>query len=197
MEKRWMTYLACALPLGALGYGYLVVNPAKAALENAPRVTRSPRHFLRLASDSAAAEVGHESQPTTIDAMLGRRRPRGLEEGHFHKRHAPFETTLWSVEVTVVESVLRADGDYYLVIESPTGARTVAEIPDPRHLADSHYREQISAARESIRKKLNPTGQPSPCRIAATIEGIGFFGKPSRTGNGARINPVVHIRWRD
>ncbi|MEZ0324850.1 MAG: hypothetical protein ACAH95_03020 [Fimbriimonas sp.] len=197
MRKRWPSYIACVVPIAVLGAAFYVTKPLPEP-PNIPRNSPSKsRHSLRFAGDRGARDIRANPQRTTIEELLAVKRPEGVDGGETHRRHEPFETNLWMVEAKVIESVVRADGDFYLVIESNSGARTVAEIPDPKHLQDSHYRKEITAARASVLKMLNPTAQPKPCSLLATITGIGFFGQQGKAGNGARLNPVIDIRWID
>ena len=157
-----MSYVACVIPLSVLGYGY-VVSRAERPVPEKPRTFPSrARQHLRLAKDSRAGDIERIAQATTVAELLRIERPQG---GTTRERHAPFETTLWRVECEIVDAYEREDGDFYLVIQSPDGKRTVAEVPDPKHLADSHYREEITATRELVRKRLTPTRQPKACSI--------------------------------
>ena len=168
-------------------------------------VHKASRLAIKRATDAAAAKISVTPTKTTIEAMLKVVRPDGLAADlstpeFQEKRAGPFETTLWQVDATITEVVKRADGDFYLVIESPTGARSVVEVPDPALCTGSKKLAEITAARQALEAKFHPTAQPQKVHLKARVTGLGFFGNAkAREGhpatNGARIMPGLKIDW--
>lgn len=163
---------------------------------------------IKRATDAAASGlVSQKARKTTIEEMLSAPRPEALgpdskDLNAQNRRFGPFETTVWEVEVTIKEIVLRADGDYYMVIESPSGARTVVEVPDPRLCPNSKLIKRIQEVRNLLAKKFHPTSMPQTVNEKATITGAGFFGlqgrgaTPGTRSNGARLMPGLGVKFK-
>lgn len=168
-------------------------------------VHKASRLAIKRATDAGAAKLPTTAKKTTIEAMLKLPRPDGLAPDDStpsfqEKRVGPFETTLWEVDATITEVVLRADGDFYLTIESPSGAKSVVEVPDPKLCEGSMKLAEITAARKALEEKFHPTGTPQKVNQKAKITGPGFFGfARAREGrpatNGARIMPGLKFDW--
>jgi len=102
---------------------------------------------------------------------------------------------------TITEVVRRADGDFYLVIEGASGAKTVVEVPDPALCTGSKKLAEVTSARKALEAKFHPTAQPQKVHQKAKVTGFGFFGyAKAREGhpatNGARIMPGLKIDWQ-
>jgi len=168
-------------------------------------VHKASRLAIKRATDAAAGKISMTPTKTTIEAMLKVARPDGLaadgSSPEFQeKRAGSFEATLWQVDATITEIVKRADGDFYLVMESPSGARSVVEVPDPALCAGSKKLAEITKAREALEAKFHPSAQPQKVHLKARVTGFGFFGNAkAREGrpatNGARIMPGLKIDW--
>ncbi len=117
-----------------------------------------------------------------------------------HERIGQFEKTVWKVDATVKSIQLRKDGDYYLVVESPTGKQTVVEVPDPKNCVGSPMHDQIKATRDELEQKFHPNGTPKGVGQDATIQGVGFYGARGSAGKGqatgARLMPGLHFDWK-
>lgn len=169
-------------------------------------VHKASRLAIKRATDDGAAKIAATPTPTTVEAMLKVMRPDGLAAdlstpAFQDKRAGPFETTLWQVDATITEVVKRADGDFYLVIEGSSGAKTVVEVPDPALCAGSKKLAEITSARKALEAKFHPTAQPQKVHQKAKVTGFGFFGyAKAREGhpatNGARIMPGLKIDWQ-
>lgn len=169
------------------------------------KVHKASRLAIKRATDEAAAKIPSIPKKTTIEAMLKLPRPDGLAPDDStpsfqEKRAGPFETTLWQVDATITEIVLRPDGDYYMTIVSPSGAKSVVEVPDPKLCEGSKKLAEITATRKALEDKFHPTAEPKKINQKAKITGPGFFGfARARDGrpatNGARIMPGLKIDW--
>lgn len=155
---------------------------------------------IKLALDEKAPSPTEPAKLTTVSEILALERPSqlGLDERELHDdRYGELETTIWKLNVVVDEIIVREDNDYYLVLQDG-GMKTVAELPDPELCKASPFYLQIKAIREQLQRELKPTKMPQTIGRRAEITGIGFFGKPSRglrKNNGARIYPLLSLRW--
>ncbi len=166
--------------------------------------SESSRISIKHGTDAAAAKIPSRAKATTVEEMLNQTRPDGLAPDlktpeYQEKRIEKFETTKWTVEVLITEIIKRADGDFYMVIEGATGAKTVVEAPDPELCEGSHFLKDIKRVRKILDDKFHPTGQPLKVHIKAKLTGVGFFGYQGRGGtgpvsNGARLMPALDVK---
>jgi len=167
----------------------------------------SSRLSIKHATDAAAANIPTKAVHTTVEEMLSLSRPEGLaadisSQAYQTTRIEKFETTRWVLEATITEIVKRADGDFYMVIEGKSGAKTVVEAPDPELCAGSHFLGEIKKVRKMLDDKFHPTAQPIKVNIKAQFTGVGFFGYQGRTPsggrtNGARLMPALDLKISD
>jgi len=187
---------AWRLPFAVLGFALLNAGPAG-------------RHQLeasiKLTTDAGAKAINPKPKVTTLSAIMGMQRPAGMPasgkraEAH-SKRYAPLETTVWQLDVHVSRIELREDGDFYLVIEDGKGAGTVAELPDPALCKGSPFLAKITDVRKMLAKQLGPSPRSKAVSRRARLTGIGYFGKSrlsDATHNGARIQPLLSVKWLD
>jgi len=100
--------------------------------------------------------------PATVEELISMPRAAGLEvmtadpPAFQSKRAQPVETTIWRVEGTITVLNQEADGDYHLVVEGPSGATLVAEVPTPTKtfIGDSPWLANIKQARQAVDDKL-------------------------------------------
>lgn len=184
----------------------IVAALASANAQSPARRSEAARIAIKRASDPAAASLVNQTpKKTTVEDLLRMSRPDGLAADTANpeaqtKRYSPLETTLWEIEVTIKEIVLRADGDFYMVVEGASGARTVVEVPDPRLCPNSKLIKKIQAVRNQLAKKFHPTGQSQKVDLKAVIVGAGYFGFQGRNPqggqtNGARLMPGVGVTF--
>lgn len=159
------------------------------------------RLAVKRAFDSGAASLSLKPRDTTVESLLEFARPDGVNGPQYQeKRITPLETTVWRVKATIKEIILRADGDFYMVIEGASGARTVVEVPDPRLCPNSKLIKQIQQVRNRLAAKYHPSGQPQKVSDKVEIVGVGFFGRQGKDTrgnitNGARLMPGIGIKW--
>ena len=150
--------------------------------------------------DPDAAKIDLKPKDTTVEEILAQVRPDGLAKDakgdHYENHRAePFEKTVWRLKAKIVEIILRPDGDFYLVIEGASGARSVVEAPDPKLCKDSKLAKQIASVRKILADKFHPTAQPLKLNVSAQLTGVGFFGRAGAKGNGARLMPAIEIKF--
>jgi hypothetical protein len=99
---------------------------------------------------------------TTIEELIALPRPNGLTDPTkgppaFRSVRANLtECTIWRIQATIIALKHENDGDYHLVLQSPSGAMMVAEIPTPTtvFVGDSTWLANIEAARQQVDDKL-------------------------------------------
>lgn len=112
------------------------------------------------------------------------------------KRTEPFETQVWKIKALVKQCSLRIDQDLYMVIEEE-GRTGSVEVPLPIKSVDSPFIDQIQAVRLQLENDLKPTVAPKKVNRMAEMTGIGFFGTRSKKDNGARLMPLLTLKWLD
>ncbi len=198
----------------ALGIASLVIvagcNPGGAA-KNASSTTSSKAKPTRVAVkhglDPAAINISRTAKDITIEDLLKMERPEGLADdissaAFQDQRVGPLETQVWRIKAKVKSIIKRRDGDYFLTIESPSGATTVVEVPDPSLCKGSPLEKDITEVRSELEAKFHPNDKPKDVNAEATIEGVGFWGQKGKpggksSGNGARLMPGLGFEWGD
>lgn len=188
----------------AIGVALLCISFRTQA--NAQGRSEGGRLPVKRGTDPGAGSVAMHPQRTTVEEILKAQRPADLAgdlstPAYQNKRISPLETTVWTVKAKITEIVLRPDGDFYMVIQGDTGARTVIELPDPKLCTGSKFIKQITLTRKKLDVMFHPTAQPQKVDYTAELTGVGFFGygRAARgtTGpvsNGARLMPLLDIK---
>ncbi|HVT14265.1 MAG TPA: hypothetical protein VHE55_18525 [Fimbriimonadaceae bacterium] len=195
----WLAFLAL---LGAAIAGILYLRRLERAEERfvpLPPSLEAVRRPVERAVDPEAASIAAVPLPTTLKEIRSMLRPAELGEnrlGVADHRVAPLETHIWTLRAKVKEAEIRADNDLYLVIEEG-GIGGCAELPDPKLCKGSPFQKQIEAVRAQIDKELHPSRSPLPVGRDAELTGIGYFGTAGKLDNGARLMPLLRIRWLD
>ena len=192
MPRPWST-LIWLLPILLVGGLFALVKKSQAPTPDGPKIEKYERAHLGLLTDGDADQIDPTPKPTTLERLLAIQRPAQLPG-----RASPLETTVWRLQTKIVQVELRSDNDIYLVLQSDTGARTVAEIPPAPH--EGPFAAELAKVRAEVERRLHPTGQPHPLNLEAELTGVGFFGMPGKDShrtptNGARLFPVTSLRW--
>jgi len=195
-----MKLVLSAALLCAMVAGSAQVNQTPPFRREMARIT------IKRATDlEAGSLVGKAPVKATLEDLLRMTRPEALAQNaganaeSQARRFGPLETTVWQIDVTIKEIVLRADGDFYMVIESAGGSRSVVEFPDPRLCPKSKLIKRIQEVRNQLAKAFHPSTMPQKLDVKATITGVGYFGQPGRTpsggqNNGARLMPGLSLK---
>jgi hypothetical protein len=99
---------------------------------------------------------------TTIEELTRLPRPAGLTDpskdppAFMSVRANITERTIWRIEASIIALKHEHDGDYHLVLQGPSGANMVGEIPTPttQFIGDSPWIANIGAARQQVDDKL-------------------------------------------
>lgn len=186
------------LAVAAAGIVYL--RHAKSQQEgfvSLPESLETIRTPIQRTTDPGASRIDSTAKPTSLAQMKSLERPAELDgnrKASAFDRIGPFETQNWTIHVRVIEAMLRADNDLYLVIEDG-GLKGCVELPDPRLCVGSPYYARLAA----LRKRLDDELRPGPTRVhlnrEATLTGVGFFGTGNKKDNGARLMPLLDLKW--
>ncbi|MBS1713760.1 MAG: hypothetical protein JST30_05430 [Armatimonadetes bacterium] len=205
---QWKTVFAVAPALVAVTVTGCAPKPGPVTRDSPKTVNptnRATRVPVKHGLDAAAKDIVLAAKDTTIEDILKMERPSGLGDDisspdFQDQRVGPLETQVWRLKVKVKSIVKRKDGDYFLTIESPGGATTVVEVPDPALCKGSPLEADITASRKDLEERFHPTDKPKDVDKDATVTGVGFWGQNGRPGtksapNGARIMPGLGFEW--
>jgi hypothetical protein len=114
-------------------------------------------------------DLGAGIVETTIEELITLPRPNGLTDATkdppaFKSVRANLtECTMWRIQATIIALKHEQDGDYHLVLQSPSGATMVGEIPTPTtvFIGDSPWLANIEAARQQVDDRLIKHLSPS------------------------------------
>lgn len=133
--------------------------------------------------------------PNTIATMVGWTYPSPLPRNN---RVAPYETTVWSLRVTLVKFKRETDEDYHLVLQDAAGNTMIGEIPAPNCVAaNSPFRAGVLNARAQFDARYTPGSSFRTVNIPVKVTGVGFFDFPhGQTGaapNQIELHPILDI----
>jgi hypothetical protein len=155
------------------------------------------REPVQRAIDPEAKGISGVGVDATFAELRAMKRPDLLEEDRpatANLRIAPLEKQVWRFTATVTEVQLRRDKDLYLVIEAE-GLRGCVELPDPDLCKGSPFYSRIASLRSRLDQELKPTMTPAKIGRKAILTGIGFFGTAGKNDNGARLMPLLDLKW--
>ena len=155
------------------------------------------RWSVKTGTDADAGKITIGSTTSTSIAFLtGLAAPGSLPANN---RFAPTETTVYQLQVTLVEYKLESDSDYHLVLSD--GSRTmIAEIPDPVCVGSgSPLISGVTKARNEFNAKFSPTSSFKTANVPVTVTGVGFFdflhGQTGVAPNGIELHSVLDIQF--
>lgn len=154
---------------------------------------------IERGQDPDAANVDQRPRPSSLLVIRDLPRPAELsdpESPTARKRLGPFELGTWTIHVRVLQAMVRDDGDIYLICEAQ-GCRRAMELPDPRDCARAPWLAKLARTFGRLEAELHPSRYPRDVDRDADITGVGFFGTAATGQNGARLLPVLDVRWAD
>jgi hypothetical protein len=155
------------------------------------------RWSVKTGTDANARLVNLNSAiPTTIGSLRALPTPKTLPAS---TRIQPTETTVFTLNATLVEFALENDSDYHVVIADANGNTMITEIPAPKCVgAASPFASDISAARAAFDGRFVVTTSFQKANIPVQITGVGFFdslhGQAGVAPNGIELHPVLDIK---
>jgi IPT/TIG domain len=153
------------------------------------------RWSVKTGTDADAGLVNAgATTPTTIATMRSYAHPATLPANN---RIQPQETTVYSIDATLIEYKLETDSDYHLVIQDASGNTMITEIPDPACAAGSLFIASIQSSRGEFDSMFNATGTFKTTSLRVRVRGVGFFdflhGQTGVAPNGIELHPVLDI----
>lgn len=145
-------------------------------------------------ADAGLVELSATS-PVTIATATGWPYPTSIPSNN---RVAPYETTVWVINATLVEFKSESDEDYHLVLKDSSGRSMIAEIPAPHCVgAGSPFYSGVSNARAEFDAKYSVSGSFKTVNIPVQVTGIGMFdfshGQTGAAPNQIELHPVIDI----
>ena len=114
-----------------------------------------------------------------------------------NNRISPYETTLWTVDATLIEFKAESDEDYHLVLKDAAGNTMIAEIPAPHCVGSSPLLAGVTNARRQFDAKYNASSSFQTVNIPVRVQGVGMFdfahGQTGAAPNQIELHPVISI----
>jgi hypothetical protein len=154
------------------------------------------RWSVKTGTDADAGMVDlSTSQATTVTTMRSWTAPGTIPSNN---RVAPYETTVWTINATLVEYKLESDSDYHIVISDNSGNTMVTEIAYPGCVGPgSPFAAGIANARAKFDAVFTPTGSFQFANVPVQITGVGMFdlqhGQTGVAPNGIELHPILDI----
>ncbi len=155
------------------------------------------RWAVKTGTDADALNISFASQTTTIATMRGWTPPASIP---MNSRVAPAETTVWTVNATLVEYKFEDDSDYHLVLQDESGNTIIAEIPNPGCVGSgSPFVASIANARTKFNAMFTANTSFQFANVPVQITGPAMFdflhGQTGVAPNGIEIHPVLDINF--
>ena len=117
-----------------------------------------------------------------------------------NNRVAPYETTEWVLNATLVEYKAEDDEDTHLVLSDGAGHTMIAEIPAPHCVGSgSPFLAGVTNAYNQFRAHYTPSGSFQSANVAVRITGSGMFdfahGQTGAAPNQIELHPVIDIQF--
>jgi len=156
------------------------------------------RWAVKTLSDPDRERVQLQPVNTTLEALVAIARPASLSA---IERSDPAELTVYRVDARLLSLFGEADGDYHLVLASPSDATItmIAEVPDPgcAGACASGLAGTYAKVRQELMDYLNSAR--SVARPLVRITGVGFFdyihGQRGVAPNGIELHPVLDVQF--
>jgi len=156
------------------------------------------RWTVKTGHDEEVGKVSGIAQPTTIAALRAMKPPPNLSGDTTRLTYAGSpEVPPWRLgDVALAGYKLESDGDYHLVLLDRDGNSLIAEIVDPRRVAEGWKAQTIQARavfdrHHSARSTFQSAGE------TVTVSGVGFFdlihGQLGVAPNGIELHAVLEI----
>ena len=153
------------------------------------------RWAVKTGTDADAALVSLSPQSTTVATMRSWPAPGTIPANN---RVSPYETSVWTVNATLVEYKLEDDSDYHIVIKDDAGNTMVTEIPYSGCVGSaSPFAASIANARAKFDAAFTATGSFQFANVPVQVTGPGMFdflhGQTGVAPNGIEIHPILDI----
>ena len=156
------------------------------------------RWTVKTGHDDDAGNVSTIAQSTTIAALRAMKPPSNLGGDTTRLTYAGSpETQTWRLtDVTLAGYKLESDGDYHLVLVDRAANSLIAEIVDPRRVAEG-WKAQTTVARTAFDRHHLARSTFQTAGDTVTVTGVGFFdllhGQIGVAPNGIELHAVLGI----
>jgi hypothetical protein len=156
------------------------------------------RWSLKTGTDADAGRINQSSTtPTTIATQDAIPAPSTLPSNN---RISPVETTVYSIDATIIAYALEADSDYHIVVRDGNGHTMITEIPDPACVgASSPFTAAIQRSRSTFDARFRASTTFQTANVPVRIRGVGFWdtvhGQNGVAPNGIELHPVLGISF--
>jgi len=156
------------------------------------------RWTVKTGHDDDVRTVESIPRTATIAALRAIAPPSNLsgDTKRFTHPGSPEMETYRLTNVTLAGFKLESDGDYHLVLQDGGGKSLIAEIVDPRRVADI-WKPQTTQARDAFDARHAASGNFQTARETVTVTGVGFFdllhGQLGAALSGIELHPVLDI----
>lgn len=156
------------------------------------------RWSVKTGTDADAGKITLGSTTSTsISYLTSLPAPGTLPSNN---RIQPTETTVYRLQVTLVEYKLESDSDFHLVLSDGSGHTMIAEVPDPTCVGSgSPLTAGITNARTEFTAKYHPTSSFQTANVPVTVTGVGFFdflhGQTGVAPNGIELHAVTDVQF--
>ncbi len=137
-----------------------------------------------------------KATPVTLATMRGWPAPASPP---LNARVAPYETTVWVVNGTLIDYKKESDVDYHLVLQDGAGTTIVTEIPCPCCGVGSPFQSMMANARSTFDARLTATTSFQNPNIPVRLTGVGFFdflhGQTGVAPNGIEVHSILSIAF--
>jgi len=156
------------------------------------------RWTVKTGHDEDLRKVSLVPQTATIAALRAMKPPPDLngDSPRFTYAGSPAIQTYRLTNVALAGYKLESDGDYHLVLVDGAGKSLIAEIVDPRRVAES-WKDRTTEARKAFDARHAASGSFQTAGETVTVTGVGFFdllhGQSGAAPNGIELHAVLDI----
>jgi hypothetical protein len=156
------------------------------------------RWSVKTGTDADVSKINLGSTTSTTIANLDALSAPGTLPAN--NRVTPTETTVFRLQVTLVEYKLETDSDYHLVLSDGSGHTMIGEIPDPACVGSgSPLLSRITSSRSAFNAKFTPTSSFKTANVPVTLTGVGFFdflhGQTGVAPNGIELHALLSVSF--
>lgn len=156
------------------------------------------RWSIKTGTDGDARSINTRAVvPTSIYHLRGLPAQSNLP---LHSRIRPTETTVFSIDATLMRIKMESDSDYHLILSDSGGRTMIAEIPAPQCVGSSSpFLPSLRYVRRKVDSLYHPGSSWLRPNVHVHITGVGFFdflhGQSGVAPNAIELHPVLAIQF--
>jgi hypothetical protein len=153
------------------------------------------RWSVKTGTDPDSPSISFVSQPTAIATMRSWTPPSPIPSNN---RVSPFETTVWTINATLLEYKFEDDSDYHIVLQDASGNTIIGEIPNPGCVGSgSPFAASIINARLKFNAMFTASTSFQFANVPVQVTGVAMFdflhGQTGVAPNGIELHPILDI----